>query len=324
MVLISPPILRIPMLWLLQSLLLTPLIVAAYCRSEDLEVESIVAASVPYGVVALFLNKLLRTSLIVDYGDPDFARERGVSLRVLKVIEAVVLSSKRVTAVTCIDPNIGEYMRRYHVTSTFLPPGGFWKGSVSPPRAQDNDHPKRVVYAGHIAKPPAYRLDLLIEAAPSILKEVPDCEIVFVGAGEFLPGLAQRAREMKVEDRVRFLGPVAYVDAKREIADSAVAVQLLNDMCLGTKVIDYFAAGKAVVSCGRFYASYHEFLADGENCLLVGPDPMKLADAIVRLLGDDELRKKLGEKALETVRNYDYDSQADTMLGLMAKGQAKG
>ncbi len=326
-ILISPPVIRIPMLWLFQSLFLTPLCVFLYCRARGLQVEAIFAASVPYGAVAKVLNRLLRTVLIVDYGDPDFSRERSLGLAVLLFLERYVLARKGVDAVTCIDPNIGRYMERYGVRATFLPPGGFWK---EPPGPEQEKTLKReeepdgyVVYAGHVAPPPAYRLDLLAEAAPEILKQRPESAITVVGDGAYLPALKKKVRELKLEKRFQFLGSVSYEKAKEKIAGAAVAVQLLNDMCLGTKVVDYFAAGKAVVSCGAWHASYDEFLIDGVNCLLVPPDASKLGEAIIELLSRPDLREALGRKAFDTVSRYDYDSQAKVILGLIAQARSK-
>ncbi len=320
-VLVSPPILRIPMLWLIQSMIITPLMVLLYCRSHKIDVEAIVAASVPYGAIGKILNKFLNTVLIVDYGDPDFARERSVALRVLVLLERYVLGSPGVDAVTCIDPNIREYVQRYHVrNAVFLPPGGFWKDSFVRPAGVERPPTKTVIYAGHVAPPPAYRLDVLMSAAPKILAKIPEARIVIVGDGEYLPVVKEGAKELGLADRVITTGAVPYEEAKAQIGQAQVALQLLNDMCLGTKVIDYFAMGKAVVASGSFYDSYDEFLVNGENCLLVPPDAEELADAVCRLLADDGLREKLGRNALEAVRDYDWDSQAEVLLGLIAQG----
>lgn len=318
LVVISPPIVRLPMLWLLQSMILTPLTVSLYCRSHGLSVEGIVGASVPYGAIGKFLNRLLGTALVVDYGDPDYVRERGMSLRILRFLEAYVLGRKGVDAVTCIDPNIRDHVRRYRKQeAVFLPPGGFWADKTSPQPGTTRKGGLRVIYAGHVAPPPAYRLDLLMDAAPKVLARSPDASVVILGSGEYLGSLRRRAAELGVSDRVELPGGVTYAESLRRIREADVAVQVLNDMCLGTKVVDYFAQGKAVVACGSFYASYREFLASGENCVLVPPDAERLADAISRLLADAGLRERLGANALRAVSRYDWDSQASVILGLM-------
>ncbi|MDA4133901.1 MAG: hypothetical protein OK454_12375, partial [Thaumarchaeota archaeon] len=237
LVVIAPPILRIPMLWLLQSMIFTPLMVSLYCRSHRIKVEAIVGASVPYGAVGKVLNRVLRTTLIVDYGDPDYAREKGVSLRVLRLLESYVLGSKGVDAVTCIDPNIRRYVRRYGREALFLPPGGFWAGERRSAPAGEGKDSGRVIYAGHVAGPPAYRLDLLVEACPGVLAKNPGSSFVILGEGEYLHELRAKVKMLGLEGRVQASGAVAYSEARSQIRDSEVAVQVLNDMCLGTKVL---------------------------------------------------------------------------------------
>lgn len=317
LVIVSPPILRLPMIWLVQSAMVTPLMVFLYCRGRGLKVDLVVGSAVPYGLVAKVLNKLLGAALIIDYGDPDYAREKGAALRVLHFLESFVLGSKEVDAVTCIDPNICDYVKRYgRKDAVFLPPGGYWADQAPASNRPSHAGTMEVIYAGHVAPPPAYRLDLLIEAAAKVTADNPRARFVILGDGEYLPVLRKRVMEMGLEGRVELPGPVPYAEAKKRIAGADVAVQVLNDMCLGTKVIDYFCEARAVVSCGEFYASYKEFLVDGENCLLVPPSADKLAGAISTLLSDERLRKRLGAKARETLRAYDWDSQADVVLRL--------
>ena len=319
LVTISPPIVRIPMLWLLQSMFVTPLMVFLYCRQRRLEVEAVVASAVPYGVVGRFVNRVLHTALVVDYGDPDFARESGLSLRILHLLESYVFTSKRDEAVTCIDPNICDYVKRYgREDAVFLPPGGFWADE----RREGKQHGTvggQVIYAGHLAPPPAYRLDLLADAFPLVLKKFPGARFVILGEGDYLPTLRARVTKLGLTHSVELPGAVTYEEAKRRIRESQVAVQALNDMCLGTKVMDYLSEGKAVVSCGSFYDSYSEFLVNGKNCILVPPNATDLSDAIVRILSDPGLRQELETNALRTVERYDYDSQADAMLELVGE-----
>lgn len=322
MVLISPPILRIPMLWLLQSVIITPLVVLLYCRSHGIRVEAIMAGSVPYGLIGKVLNGFLNAVLIVDYGDPDFAREHSISLKVLHVLETCVLGAGGVDAVTCIDPNIREYVRRYRVKkSLFLPPGGYWKSEEIGISSAAEGERQNVIYAGHVARPPAYRLDILAAAAPGILAKNPKATIVIVGDGEYLPVLRKLARDLNLQHRIRMTGSLSYEEAKAQISQADVALQLLNDMCLGTKVMDYFALGKAVVSCGRFNESYTEFLKNGSNCLLVPPSSERLEEAVNRLLANPGMRRRMGAEALETVRRYDWDSQAEEIMRLISEGR---
>jgi glycosyltransferase involved in cell wall biosynthesis len=326
-VVLSPPVPRLPMVWFLPSMLLSPIMAMMYCRARNLNVEVIMGASVIYGCIARAINLFLHASLVVDYGDPDYVRERSLSLRFLKLLEKIVLVRPGVDVVTCIDPTIGIHLQSLGVRKyAFLPPGGFWKGEVRKGEVRketpkgDGGREKVVLYAGHVAPPPTYRLDLLVEAAPIVLKEHPETKFIVVGDGSFADRMKVRARQLGVAERFEFTGGVPFSQAKAFMGRADVCVQLLNDMCLGTKVVDYFALGKPVLSCGRFYDQYHEFLKNGENCILVPPSPASIAEGLNRLLSDDQLRKRLGEKAFETVQGWDWEAQARMLQGLISEG----
>jgi glycosyltransferase involved in cell wall biosynthesis len=281
---------------------------------------AIVASTVIFGAIGRAANRLLKTALIVDYGDPEYAREKGLSLRVLRLLERLTFRNAGVKAVTYVDPNIGDYLARYRLKrKLFLPPGGFWK-EASPHfnvKTATVAGVKRVLYAGHVSPPPTYRLDLLADAAAIVLRSHPTTMFAVVGAGSYLTELRRKASLLNVEDRFEFLGAVSYEDSKRYIASCDVALQLLNDMCLGTKVMDYFSLGKAVVACGSFHGSYDELLRDRVNCLLVAPDASSIAEAISNLLEDEGLRRRLGENALEAARDLDWESQSEKVLELI-------
>lgn len=307
-VLLFPPLLRLPFISFFSSMLMSPFFVL-FSRSKGVRFRAIMAASVAYGATAKLTKKLVGGVLMVDYGDPEYLRLKSVSLTFLRFLETYVLRPGPVY--TCIDPVIGRYLRRFRiVTSLFLPPGGYWKGQSSPPIPVRG---RNVVYAGHVGYPP-YRIDLLLRAAPIVLRRFPETTFFIVGDGKFVPEARRGVKAAGLEDRIIFPGRVSHEKAREYIAGADVAVQLLDDMCLGTKVIDYFSLKRAVVSCGSFFDSYDEFLKNGENCILTPPDASRIAEALTLLLSSDDLRRQMGEKAFTTLQGYDWDSQASKLL----------
>jgi glycosyltransferase involved in cell wall biosynthesis len=71
------------------------------------------------------------------------------------------------------------------------------------------------------------------------------------------------------------------------------------------------AAGAAVVSTDAH--GNRDFCRDGENCLMPVAEVPVIAGAITRLLGDGELRERLGAAGIETARGYDFESRTDTL-----------
>ncbi len=148
-----------------------------------------------------------------------------------------------------------------------------------------------------------HRLDLVVDALadPALAR----ARLVLVGTGPAHEGLAARAAERGVAERVLFAGPRPH-DAIPGLlpAFDVALVPAINPYASPLKLHEYMAAGLAVV--GPDQPNIREVLTDGENALLVpAGDGEALRGALVRLAGDAALRARLGAAALDTVRARD-------------------
>jgi glycosyltransferase involved in cell wall biosynthesis len=81
------------------------------------------------------------------------------------------------------------------------------------------------------------------------------------------------------------------------------------------KLFEYMAAGVPIVASDL--PALREILRDGENALLVEPgNPTTLAQAISRLLADEELMVSLSRRAEDDVQCYTWERRADAILRL--------
>jgi len=125
-------------------------------------------------------------------------------------------------------------------------------------------------------------------------------ELLLLGDGPERAGLERRSRELGLEGRVRFLGAGSRDDVLTLFR--AVDVALLTSLWenLPHTVLEALALGTPVVATA--VGGVPEVVVDGENGLLVpAGDTGAIASAIARLLGDDELRTRLGEAAVRSV-----------------------
>jgi len=90
--------------------------------------------------------------------------------------------------------------------------------------------------------------DLLVEAAPQVLKERQDVRFVFVGEGDMSSYCERRARELGIADACRFLGYVSSAE-KQELMNACdlVCVPSRNEP-FGVIVLEAWDAGKSVVA----------------------------------------------------------------------------
>ena len=139
----------------------------------------------------------------------------------------------------------------------------------------------------------------LLEAMPSILDAMPGVQALLVGDGPLYAETKRMCEAMGLADAVTFTGIRAEVPEILALLDLFVLPSLWEGLPIA--LLEAMAAGKAVVATR--VGGVPEVVVNGVTGLLVPPrDPGALADAVVRLLRDPELRRRMGEGGQERVR----------------------
>lgn len=142
--------------------------------------------------------------------------------------------------------------------------------------------------------------DVLVRALALIRAKVPDVQWVVIGDGSLRPGIEQMARAYGVEESCHFLGTVS--DAVRDewlrrarllAMPSRLPAGRGAGEGFGIAYLEAGAYGKPVVA-GDVGGAL-DAVRDGETGLLADPrDPVAVAEAISRLLLDEQLAARLG------------------------------
>lgn len=140
--------------------------------------------------------------------------------------------------------------------------------------------------------------DVLLRAFSEVLRARPNARLLIGGEGPLKASLAELGRELSLGDRVEFLGKIPPDELPNWF--SLCDVFAMPSKCerrwegFGLVFLEANFYGKPVV--GGNEGGVPEAIADGESGLVVDPrDPHAVAAAIVRLLEDPELRRRLGE-----------------------------
>lgn len=129
--------------------------------------------------------------------------------------------------------------------------------------------------------------------------EVPDAVFVLAGEGDEREALVNRAAELGVAHRIRFLGQRDDIPELLAACDVFALPSLYEGSSLA--VLEAMAARRAVVSSA--IGGTRELVDEELTGVLVPPgDASALAEALRRLLEDPALRETLGSKAQERVR----------------------
>jgi glycosyltransferase involved in cell wall biosynthesis len=143
---------------------------------------------------------------------------------------------------------------------------------------------------------------------------MPDTRILIFGEGELRPALTRQIKHLGLEHRVSLVG--FRPDILSLLKGLDLFVMSSTTEGLGTSILDAMAASRAVV--GTTAGGIPEAVEHGVTGLLVPPhNPDALAEAILTLLKDDGLRRRMGEAGLARVRAmFNVDRMVDETLAV--------
>lgn len=139
----------------------------------------------------------------------------------------------------------------------------------------------------------------LIESAALVVRQVPDARFVVAGEGELRPVLERAIRDHHLEKHVLLLGFRPDVLSLHKAFDIFAMSSITEG--LGTSLLDAMASGKPVVATAA--GGIPEVVVDGETGFLVPPrDHEAMANSLVTLLKDEQLRQRMGRAGLVRAR----------------------
>ncbi|MDH5770547.1 MAG: glycosyltransferase, partial [Candidatus Bathyarchaeota archaeon] len=146
-----------------------------------------------------------------------------------------------------------------------------------------------------------------------VKKDVPDVELYITAGGPHLPIVLKKAEKLNVLKNIRMTGWLPFSQLISMLPNFAVGVspsrnKLLNSLIIPRKVFEYMAAGVPVVA-SRLEAM-NEIITHRETGMLVEPeDPQALAEALVALLTDNTLSRRIKQRARKAIENHDASVQ---------------
>ncbi len=146
-----------------------------------------------------------------------------------------------------------------------------------------------------------------IESAKYVCREYDSIKFVLTGKGTIKKYLERKINELGLKNDFCFAGFVGRPRLLEYYQNAAIYVLPSYYEGLPTTLLEAMSCG--IPSIATDVEGSSELIKDGETGLLVPPrNPERLAGAIMKLLDDDGLRKKLGDNARRhVVNNYDWE-----------------
>lgn len=157
--------------------------------------------------------------------------------------------------------------------------------------------------------------EFLVHAMPSVLTRFPQALAIICGEGSLRTELEQQIRDLGLGGAVRLLGN--RTDIFRLLASADLFVLPSRWEGLPIALLEAMGAGLPVVATR--VEGVDEVVEDRQQGLLVPPeDPDALAAALLELIADPALRRRMGEDARDRIQSlYTLDIMCEQYLQLM-------
>jgi len=147
--------------------------------------------------------------------------------------------------------------------------------------------------------------ELLIAAMPSVLEKFPNAKLGICGDGVLRPQLEEQIQFIGLSTSVKLLGHSDNVAKFLASADVFVMPSLWEGLPIA--LLEAMSAGLPVIATQ--VEGIEEAVVEGENgCLIPIGDAKALAEAIIHLLADTEMQKRMGRASQEKVKKT-YSSE---------------
>jgi glycosyltransferase involved in cell wall biosynthesis len=161
---------------------------------------------------------------------------------------------------------------------------------------------------------PLYNLPCTLQAFRLVQDRFPDASLTLVGGGSQEAAIRQLAADLRLAN-VIFAGRVAPDEMWRYYAESDIYLQTPNIDNMPASVLEAFASGCPVVATEA--GGVPAILTDGLHGLLVPcNDHQAAANAIVRLLEDPALARRLADEAFDGCARYQWSSVRSQWVAL--------
>jgi glycosyltransferase involved in cell wall biosynthesis len=204
--------------------------------------------------------------------------------------------------------------------------GVVWQEKL-PRRRRDRD--VEVLFVGRLERRKG--IDVLLSAIPTVIDAFPDTRFRIIGDHSiqdsggmtYMDRFLQEQKGTRCVQQTVFCGRVGDDVLRQAYADCDIFVAPSLFESWGLVFVEAMREGKPVVGCNA--GGMPEAVLDGVNGLLVEPDDKRqLAEALIKLIGDESLRMRMGESGRRLFEeNLTSRHTAENSQGLYDSAKAR-
>lgn len=233
------------------------------------------------------------------------AKKQKAIFAIGPILEPVI---EKLTARIAVSEAARSTLTEHLETDAVVVPNGIYARRLASGAINPQWTGNTIGFIGRFAEP-RKGLNVLVQALPSIIAEIPDVGVLVAGPGdadEFLEKVPQNLR-----NRFTFLGRIT----EKEKADFLHSIGLYvapntGGESFGIILAEALAGGAAVVASN--IPAFKALLGEGRyGSLFTSEDSQSLASSIVTILQDSQLREKFRSEGKVYAQSFDWDVVAE-------------
>jgi glycosyltransferase involved in cell wall biosynthesis len=179
-----------------------------------------------------------------------------------------------------------------------------------------NRDPNKIVFSGVMYHHRG--LDVLLEAAPKIVKEIPETKLVLLGDGPEMKKLKEIVKQKNLDSNVEFKGWIDRKDIPEHLSNASIGIgplkrTIVTENALPIKVLEYMASSLPIIA--KTGTLPDDVLKDNENGWFV-ENSSELYEKIIKLEQNPELVEKMGKNSLNMVQKFSWERIVKSIIDI--------
>lgn len=160
-------------------------------------------------------------------------------------------------------------------------------------------------------------IDLLIEAVQQVKNEIPDIQLYVTRKVPQNHLIRKMVKGFGLEENVTFSGVLPLQEYRTLLNSIDVLCMPSKEEAFGIAFLEAMAMGKPIIAANM--GGVPEFIMDGRNGILIEFSSEEVADAILDLHKNKDLRKEMSRNNLEDIKNFDWSPSIDKYIDVYRK-----
>ena len=230
----------------------------------------------------------------------------------IQILNERFVLSKIPNIIAC-SPQMKHLIGNMTKSKIYVIPNGIDFEDIQKIRLPKSNEKYSILFVGGLKK--VKGIDILIRAIPIIKKSHPGIYLFIGGSGRWEKNFKKLVKKLNLEENVNFLGFIPENEKYSYYKSADICVFPSRYEPFGIVCLEAMACGKPVVASNVGGIPF--VVEDGKTGLLFESGNIEdLAEKVIMLLKNKELREKMGEAGRERAKEFTWDKIAEQTVGV--------